>query len=67
MSNIDVEKPIPKIDEAVCSGCWAVEKHDEIYGKWTIHKFLYLEPVLLCEKCQDKYGYHFDKLMRGGL
>ncbi len=65
---LDREKPKIRLDERLCTGCWAVEKADvAIEKKWKAYDFDHLACTVLCPECQYKYGDDFDKLKENGL
>ena len=53
-NSIDIEKPILKENEILCSGCWKVIDSKKATGKWKIFLFEHLDPLVLCQECQLK-------------
>lgn len=61
---IDKEKPVLKIGEKLCGGCWAVSV--EAVG-WVWMNFAHLEPSWLCIECRKKHGSDLEKMQEHGL
>lgn len=65
MDPIDIEKPVVRDGQLLCSGCWAVSGID--LSGWQTFNFKHLKQTHICPKCAPGEATRLTKIQEAGL